>query len=189
MHDTEAQTPELEDSAADEETRDEGTAVEPDRQAELLLQQDALARALAELENAQKRHTREREADQRYRVEPLARELLGFRDTLEDACRAMEQQGDDVPKALREGQTLLLRQLEQIFEKFGIDAIGPKGDAFDPKLHEAMTTLPSEEVAPGHVIEVVRRGYILHDRLLRPAQVVVASEAQPPETPESEDSA
>ena len=188
MDDTEAQTPEPEASPEGEETASEEADSEQDLRDALVQQQDALARARADLENTQKRHERERAVDRLYRVEPLARELLDLRDTLEDSWQAMKQQTDEVPDSLRKGQELLLRQLEQIFEKFAITVIDPENEVFDPQHHEAMTTQPSEDVAPGHVIEVVRRGYCLHDRLLRPAQVVVAAEAAKPDAPEDEDS-
>lgn len=137
--------------------------------------QDALARTQAELVNLQKRHGREREAAARYRVEPLARELLEILDAMEEARDAMTRD-EDVPEAVREGQALTLRHMVNIFDKFSIEAIDPSGEAFDPNLHEAVAMQPTGEFAPGSVMEVFRKGYRLQDRLLRPARVVVASE-------------
>lgn len=137
--------------------------------------QDALARTQAELVNLQKRHEREREAAARYRVEPLARELLEILDAMEEAQDAMARD-EGVPEAVREGQALTLRHMVNIFDKFSIEAIDPSGETFDPQLHEAVAMQPTGEFAPGSVMEVFRKGYRLQDRLLRPARVVVASE-------------
>lgn len=137
--------------------------------------QDALARTQAELVNLQKRHEREREAAARYRVEPLARELLEILDAMEEARDAMARD-EGVPEAVREGQALTLRHMVNVFDKFSIEVIDPSGETFDPKLHEAVAMQPAGEFAPGSVMEVFRKGYRLQDRLLRPARVVVASE-------------
>ncbi|MCY3851954.1 MAG: nucleotide exchange factor GrpE [Gammaproteobacteria bacterium] len=137
--------------------------------------QDALARTQAELVNLQKRHERERETAARYRVEPLARELLEILDAMEEAQDAMTRD-EGVPEAVREGQALTLRHMVNIFDKFSIEIIDPSGEMFDPNLHEAVAMQPTGEFAPGSVMEVFRKGYRLQDRLLRPARVVVASE-------------
>ena len=142
--------------------------------------QDALARTQAELVNLQKRHEREREAAARYRVEPLARELLEILDAMEEAQGAMTRD-EGVPDAVREGQALTLRHMANIFDKFSIEVIDPSGETFDPQLHEAVAMQPAGEFAPGSVMEVFRKGYRLQDRLLRPARVVVAAEAAPEE--------
>lgn len=146
--------------------------------AELARSEDARLRARAELQNAQRRHAREREAAARYRVEPLARELLDVVDALDEAAAVR----DAAPAALREGQELIRRRLAGILEKFGVEALDPAGEAFDPQLHEALAARPDAAAAPGSVLEVLRRGYRLHERLLRPARVVVA--AAPGEAPE-----
>lgn len=139
--------------------------------AELAQSEDARLRAQAELQNAQRRHAREREAAARYRVEPLARELLDVVDALDEAAAVP----DAAPAALREGQELIRRRLADILEKFGVEALDPAGEAFDPQLHEALAARPDAAAAPGAVLEVLRRGYRLHERLLRPARVVVAT--------------
>ncbi len=146
--------------------------------------QDALARTQAELVNLQKRHEREREAAARYRVEPLARELLEILDAMEEAQDAMTR-GEGVPEAVREGQEMTLRHMVNIFDKFSIEVIDPSGETFDPNLHEAVAMQPTGEFAPGSVMEVFRKGYRLQDRLLRPARVVVASEEPVEESEET----
>lgn len=143
--------------------------------AELAQSEDARLRAQAELQNAQRRHAREREAAARYRVEPLARELLDVVDALDEAAAVP----DAAPAALREGQELIRRRLAGILEKFGVEALDPAGEAFDPQLHEALAARPDAAAAPGAVLEVLRRGYRLHERLLRPARVVVATAPAP----------
>lgn len=153
---------------------EEGSEVESLRE-EVQQLQDALARTQAELVNLQKRHEREREAAARYRVEPLARELLEILDAMEEAQDAMTRD-EGVPEAVREGQALTLRHMVNIFDKFSIEVIDPSGETFDPQLHEAVAMQPAGEFAPGSVMEVFRKGYRLQDRLLRPARVVVASE-------------
>ncbi len=153
---------------------EEGSAVERLRE-EVQQLQDALARTQAELVNLQKRHEREREAAARYRVEPLARELLEILDAMEEAQEAMTRD-EGVPEAVREGQALTLRHMVNIFDKFSIEIIDPSGEIFDPQLHEAVAMQPAGEFAPGSVMEVFRKGYRLQDRLLRPARVVVAAE-------------
>ena len=153
---------------------EEGSEVESPRE-EVQQLQDALARTQAELVNLQKRHEREREAAARYRVEPLARELLEILDAMEEAQDAMTRD-EGVPEAVREGQALTLRHMVNIFDKFSIEVIDPSGENFDPQLHEAVAMQPTGEFAPGSVMEVFRKGYRLQDRLLRPARVVVASE-------------
>ncbi len=154
---------------------------------ELEKSQDALARAQAELVNMQKRHAREREAAARYRVEPLARELLDLMDTMEDAQRAMEQE-ENLPQALRDGQKLILRSLNQAFEKCSIEAINPLQKTFDPNQHEAMAMQPTTEVPSGQILEVFSKGYRLHDRLLRAARVVVATAPAETKTAETDES-
>ena len=146
--------------------------------------QDALARTQAELVNLQKRHEREREAAARYRVEPLARELLEILDAMEEAQDAMTRD-EGVPEAVRKGQALTLRHMANIFDKFSIGIIDPSGEVFDPNLHEAVAMQPTGEFAPGSVMEVFRKGYRLQDRLLRPARVVVASEEPSEESEET----
>jgi molecular chaperone GrpE len=85
--------------------------------------------------------------------------------------------GDDIAK-LREGVELTLRMLLQTLEKFGIVQINPQGQLFDPERHEAMTMQESTAVAPDHVLMVVQKGYLLNERLLRPAKVIVARAPQ-----------
>lgn len=139
---------------------------------------NAYLRALAELENVRKRAEREVEQAQKFALERFATELLAVKDSLEMGLAALgETTGDDAVGKLREGKALTLRILKQAFERFGISEIDPAGQPFDPERHEAMMTQPSAEAAPGTVLSVVQKGYLLNGRLLRPARVVVARPA------------
>lgn len=133
---------------------------------------DAQIRAVAELDNVRKRAEREISERQKFGVEKLLGELLGVCDSLELGMRAAEG-AQDVTK-LVEGMKLTLKQLANVLEKQGVQAVDPSGQPFNPDLHEAMTVVPSADVPPNHVVSVMQKGYTLHGRLLRPAMVVVA---------------
>ena len=124
-------------------------------------------RLAAEMENVRRRSARELETTRRFALERFASELLPAIDSLELALEAAES----VP----EGLAMTLKLLHDILARHHIKAVTPPvGDAFNPDLHEAMATQPSKEVAPDHILQVVQKGYRLHDRLLRPARVIVA---------------
>jgi molecular chaperone GrpE len=135
--------------------------------------QDKFIRAAAELENFRKRAGREVENARRYGIERLAQALLPIRDSLEAGLSSVEQA--DV-EALLNGEKAMLRLLDSAFEQAGIEELDPQGEPFDPAKHEAMTLAPSEIAEPNTVLTVVQKGYAMHDRLLRPARVIVAQE-------------
>ena len=137
----------------------------------------AYLRAVAETENVRKRAARDVEAASRYAIERFAGELLEVRDSLELGIAAGA--GSD-PARLVEGMEATLRLVNRAFEKSGISVLDPAGQAFNPEFHEAMATQPSAELAPGTVLAVVQKGYLLNGRLLRPARVVIARAADPP---------
>lgn len=130
-------------------------------------------RARAELENQHRRAQRDVEQANRYAIEKFANELLGVRDSLEMGVSAAQEAHVDVAK-LREGTELTLKILNQAMEKFDIHEINPQGERFDPEKHEAMAAQESAEHDPNTVIHVVQKGYLLGDRLLRPALVIVS---------------
>ncbi|MDH3978314.1 MAG: nucleotide exchange factor GrpE [Gammaproteobacteria bacterium] len=128
-------------------------------------------RAVAELDNLRKRHTRELENARRFGVEGLAAELLSVADSLEMALET----GSQAPaESLLEGGRATLKQLQAAMEKFGVQVVSPEGEPFDPEYHEAMSMQPSDTAEPDTVLTVVQRGYQLNGRLLRPARVIVA---------------
>jgi molecular chaperone GrpE len=129
-------------------------------------------RARAELDNARRRAERDIEQAHKFALEKFAGELLAVRDSLEMGVAASQESGADVGK-LREGSELTLRMLKQAMEKFHIVEVNPQGQKFDPSRHEAMAAQESADHEPNTVLHVVQKGYLLNDRLLRPAMVVV----------------
>ena len=134
---------------------------------------DKLLRTKAEQENLQRRHAREVENAHKYALERFAQELLPVIDSLEMGVEAANTEGVTVEK-LREGTELTLKMLLAAMEKFGIAAIHPEGEPFNPELHQAMSLLESPEHAPNTVMNVMQKGYTLNERLIRPAMVVVS---------------
>jgi molecular chaperone GrpE len=132
-----------------------------------------LLRLQAELDNTRKRHEREMDSVRKFALERFAQELLQVRDSLELGLSAAQDESVGVEK-LREGNELTLKQLESVMEKFGIRVIDPAGERFDPQFHQAMTAQEAEGVEPNMVLSVVQKGYALHDRLIRPAMVIVS---------------
>ena len=130
-------------------------------------------KAIADLDNVRKRAEREIANAAKYSAEKLLGELLGVADSLDLGLAAAGKPGAQVA-ALTEGMELTRRQLFSVLEKHGVRAVDPRGEPFNPDLHEAVTLVPSSEVAPNHVLNVMQKGYRLHERLLRPAMVVVA---------------
>ncbi len=134
---------------------------------------EAVLRGRAELENLRKRSERELENAHKYGLERIITELLPVKDSLELGLAAGE--GDDVKLAkLREGVELTLKMLTAALEKFGVSEINPEGEVFNPEYHQAMTVQEAEGKAPNSVISVIQKGYLLNDRLVRPALVIVA---------------
>lgn len=138
---------------------------------------DKFLRAQAEMENLRKRAARDLENAQRYALERFAGELLGVRDSLELGVQAAEGEEVDAVK-IKEGTELTLRMLIQLMDKYNIRPIDPKGEKFNPDLHQAMSMQESREAEPNTVLMVMQKGYTLNDRLLRPAMVVVAKAAE-----------
>lgn len=136
-------------------------------------------RAYAELENYKKRVERERADSLRHVREELIRDILPFIDNLRRAVGHAAPEADNDPKALVEGVDLTLRELMRVLEKYGLEPIESVGRRFDPNLHEAMMQVESETCEPQTVVEEFQRGYLLKDRLLRPARVSVATRPQP----------
>ena len=137
---------------------------------------DKFMRALADAENTRKRADRDRREAENYGGSKLARDLLPVYDSLRRALKSTEDAEGDANAALLEGVELTMRELLNVFKKHGIQPIVPEaGDKFDPKLHQAMFEAPVPGTKSGHILEVMGEGFMLHDRLLRPAQVGVSS--------------
>lgn len=137
---------------------------------------DKLLRALAEAENIRKRAERDRREAERYGATRLARDLTPFYDNLRRALDSTDEEQRKQAPALIEGVELTLRELLSTFERHSIQRISPEvGMPFDPQLHQAMFEAPVPGATPGTIIQVMADGFLLHDRLLRAAQVGVAS--------------
>jgi molecular chaperone GrpE len=135
--------------------------------------QEARVRAAAEFDNVRKRLEREAETSKKYGAEKLLGELLGVSDSLELGLKAA-QAPEASAQSIGEGVALTHKQLHAFFEKNGVTVVDPAGQPFNPELHEAVSMVPSAEVPPNHVLSVMQKGYRLHERLLRPAMVMVA---------------
>jgi len=147
-------------------------------EAEVALMKDKYLRAFAEAENVRRRADREVADAKTYGVASFARDMLTVADdlsralsTVDDAAKAGAEGGF---KALLEGLELTQRSLERSLEKHGIRRIEPKGEKFDPNLHQAMFEVPDASVPTGTVVQVVQAGYVIGERVLRPAMVGVA---------------
>jgi molecular chaperone GrpE len=137
---------------------------------------DRLLRSLAEAENIRKRGERDRREAEQFGGAKLSRDMLPVYDNLKRALDAAGEDVSDSEKAVLDGVELTLRELLNIFSKHGITQIEPQnGDTFDPQLHQAMFEAPVPDVPKGGIIQVMTAGFLLHDRLLRPAQVGVSS--------------
>jgi molecular chaperone GrpE len=137
-------------------------------------------RAKAETENIRRRAELDVAAAHKYGLERFASELLGVRDSL-DLARAVDLTGGpEVMAKMVEGLDLTLKLMDTAFQKFGLSVLDPQGQKFDPDKQQAITMVETDEVPPNHVVKVVQKGYQLHDRLLRPALVLVAKAKTPP---------
>ena len=137
---------------------------------------DRFMRALADAENARKRSERDRREAEQYGGSKLARDMLPVFDALRRALETMQDKATEADKAVLEGIELTMRELTNVFRKHGIEPIEPAvGDVFDPQLHQAMFEAPVPGTKAGDILQVMAVGFMIHDRLLRPAQVGVSS--------------
>ncbi|MDH5633134.1 MAG: nucleotide exchange factor GrpE [Gammaproteobacteria bacterium] len=136
---------------------------------------DKMLRAAAEAENIRRRAENDVANAHKFAIERFAGEVLAVRDSLELARAVEIKQGDsDALAKMHEGLELTLKQLDSTFEKFNLKVIDPVGEKFNPEHHQAMTLVESDEHEPNHVVAVVQKGCLLHDRLIRPAMVMVS---------------
>jgi len=140
---------------------------------ELAAAKDQVLRTQAELENYRKRAQRELQDERRYANVPLMRDLLPVLDNVERAIEAAEKSSDAA--SLLEGFKLVAQQLEGVLSRFDCQPIAAQNEPFDPHHHEAVLQAPSEDLPASHVVQVVQRGFQIHDRVVRPAQVIVST--------------
>jgi molecular chaperone GrpE len=145
--------------------------------AELEDTKDQLLRTRAELENFRKRTQRERNDASRYESFRLVQDLLPAIDGLDLAMKSAEQSGDF--QSLLDGIKMVYSQVLDVFKAHSTEQIPAEGKMFDPNLHEALTQIPTADVEPMTIVQVIETGYRQHDRVVRPARVVVAG--APPE--------
>ncbi len=146
-------------------------------ESQLAEMKDQALRAMAETENMRRRTERERADMQKYAITSFAKELLNVSDNLRRALEAVPEeskQGNEELNNLLVGVEATERELLKIFEKKGIQKIHPLGEKFDPNFHEVMFEAPSEEHPAGTIFQVMEAGYVINDRLLRPARVGVS---------------
>lgn len=145
-------------------------------EAEIVELKDKLLRAVAETENLRRRAERERTDAANYSVTAFAREMLAVSDNLRRALDALPEEADlgDNAKNLVDGLKMTERELLNIFERKGITKIEPKGEMFDHNFHQAVFEIPDSGEPDGTVLQVMQEGYVIKDRLLRPAMVGVA---------------
>jgi molecular chaperone GrpE len=158
----------------------------PALEAELAETKDRLLRALAETENVRRRAQREREDASKYGAANFARDILNVADNLRRALDSLpeEQVGDELTRTMRQGVAATERELLAAFERHGIRRVDPVGERFDHNLHQAMFEVERTGQPPGTVVQVLQPGYVMHDRLLRPAMVGVAKgEGRAPDGP------
>lgn len=140
---------------------------------------DKYLRARAEVENIRRRAEIDLANAHKYAIERFAAELLAVRDSLELARTVDIQREDQTAlQKMHEGLDLTLKLMDDTFRKFSLSIIDPKGAKFDPEKHHAISMVESAEVPANHVVSVMQKGCLLHDRLLRPAMVVVARAPQ-----------
>ena len=149
---------------------------------------DKLLRALADNENTIRRAKREREDTAKYAAANFARDMLTVADNLRralDAAPKSLSDGDDQTKAFMEGIDLTSRELLSVLERHGIKQISPVGEKFNHDQHEALFEVPTSDMEPGMVVQVIEGGFTIHDRLLRAAKVGVSKAISEPEANDS----
>ena len=132
---------------------------------------DQVLRAKAEVQNVRRVAEQEVRKARLYGVESLAKNFLSVGDNLERAIESLNE--DSKPEDLEEGLRLILKSYEDALETGGIISIDPKGEPFNPEQHEALSVIENEDLEPNSIVEVIQRGFMIQDRVLRPAKVIV----------------
>ncbi len=151
---------------------------QPDTEAQLAEMRDRLLRALAETENIRRRTEREKQEISQYAIARFARDMLQIADNFGRALTAcppeLREAADPQVKGVIDGVEATERQLLATLERYGVKIIDTTDAKFDPNLHQAIAEVPGEGRSPGTIVSVVQAGYMIGDRLLRPAMVTVA---------------
>ena len=185
---TDQQADQQSDQQPDQQTdADDLTALSPrelidrltEANAENTRMKDSVLRARAEVENIRRRSRNEVVAAHKYAIEGFAQELLGVKDSLDRASTVeLDESAGEAVRQMKEGLGLTLKQLDIAMAKFAVVEVeAAPGIRFDPERHQAISTAHSDEVGADHIVTVVQKGFLLKERLLRPAMVVVATKA------------
>lgn len=153
-----------------DEAEDEAEVESHPLEQEMGLLKEALLRSRADMDNLQKRAEREVERSRKFAVEGLLKDLVPVIDSLDQGIESAQASGSDAEEGLKLTRKLLIDALA----RHGLEIIDPKGERFDPQWHEAMGMQPGTGQEPDTVVTVLQRGYRLHDRVVRPARVMVA---------------
>ena len=132
---------------------------------------DALLRATAEIENIKKRSQKEVENAYKYSTESILQEIIPIYDSLSLSCNLSDEK--TTKEQLDEGNKLLLSMFQKIFEKNNIEEINPQGESFNPEFHQAISTIENNNEKNDKITEVVQKGYLLNNRVIKPALVIV----------------
>lgn len=160
------------ESVVDADLQDMGQALAAADQ-ELAAHREAMLRMQAEMENLRKRLIRDLEKSRKFALEGVMKDLLQVRDSLERGLQMIDESTS--VESLKAGKELTLKMLSKVMADHGLEVVDPAGEAFNPEFHEAVTLVPAADRPENTVIEVLQKGFKLHDRLLRPAMVVVSS--------------
>jgi molecular chaperone GrpE len=186
MTDETAQPPYEENTAVEQPQAEDPLAAAMRESAEL---KDKVLRTLAEMENLRRRTEREVADARTYGIASFARDVLGIADNMQRALDAAGQElsgsADPGVKTLLEGVELTERELLKALEKNGVKRFDPHGEKFDPNLHQAMYEVPDDSVPSGMVMQVIQPGYMIGERMLRPALVAVSKGGSKPAAVES----
>ena len=177
----EAQTDaELQDDQQEEERQEEELSPLEQAEQERDSYKDQLYRAVAEMDNAKKRAQRDVESANKYGAIGFIRDLTTPFDNLQRAMDSAPENRDDLDETYKNiliGLEMTISEIAKIMEKHGVEIINPEGEKFDYNRHQAMFEVPTDEVEAGTVVSVAQTGYMLHDRLIRPAMVGVSKAA------------
>lgn len=141
--------------------------------AELQLRHEEMLREVADFKNSHQRRMRDLEQDKKFAASRFASDLITALDNFDYAILAARSSGDTSP--LIQGVSGTLSLIVDMLKRHGVTVIPSQGEAFDPKLHEAVSTMPSADVPANTILNVLRQGYMMHDRVLRPASVIVST--------------
>ncbi len=148
--------------------------------------QEQMLRVQAEMQNVRRRAEIDVEKAHKFALEKFVKELLPVADSLEKAVESTENTEDagELVASIREGVEMTLSLFLKSLEKFNVQQIDPEGEPFDPQQHEAMSMVPAPGAEPNSVVSVVQKGYLLNERVVRPAMVVVAKAQDAPKVDE-----